>query len=116
VTVQGITYPMDRHFSSWPRKIHRAGRHVPLPEAQLDRFMFTSSSSTSRRRRTAGRAGDDHGQGAELSRAVTGDDILEFQKLVRRVPIPESVARYTVSLVRAAGPPRKARTTSSGSG
>ncbi len=40
----------------------------------------------------------------ELNRTVGGQDIVEFQKLVRRVPVPESVSRYAVSLVRASRP------------
>ncbi len=40
----------------------------------------------------------------ELERTVTGPEILDFQRLVRRVPVPESVAHYAVHLVRASRP------------
>jgi MoxR-like ATPase len=40
----------------------------------------------------------------ELSRTITGSDILDFQRLVRRVPVPDSVAQYAVSLVRSSRP------------
>jgi MoxR-like ATPase len=106
VTVQGVTYPMDRPFFvlATQNPIELEGTY-PLPEAQLDRFMFNiiieylaeeeelevvHSTTTTRE--------------VDLVRAVTGDEILEFQKLVRRVPVPESVARYAVSLVRSSRP------------
>jgi MoxR-like ATPase len=106
VTVQGVTYPMDRPFFvlATQNPIELEGTY-PLPEAQLDSFMFNiiieylaeeeelevvHSTTTTRE--------------VDLVRAVTGDEILEFQKLVRRVPVPESVARYAVSLVRSSRP------------
>jgi MoxR-like ATPase len=106
VTVQGTTYPMDRPFFvlATQNPIELEGTY-PLPEAQLDRFMFNiiieylaedeelmvvNSTTTTR--------------DIDLVRAVSGDEILEFQKLVRRVPVPESVARYAVSLVRNSRP------------
>jgi MoxR-like ATPase len=106
VTVQGVTYLMDRPFFvlATQNPIELEGTY-PLPEAQLDRFMFNivigyldaehewqvaTTTTTSRQ--------------FELARAVTGEDILDFQKLVRRVPVPESVSRYAVSLVRASRP------------
>jgi MoxR-like ATPase len=106
VTVQGVTYPMDRPFFvlATQNPIELEGTY-PLPEAQLDRFMFnivieyldeeqeyevvTATTMT---------------RDVELERAVTGDDILQFHRLVRRVPVPESVARYAVALVRASRP------------
>jgi MoxR-like ATPase len=108
VTVQGVTYIMDKPFFvlATQNPIELEGTY-PLPEAQLDRFMFniiieylneeeelkvvTTTTSP---------------QKIEISRTVTGADILDFQKLVRRVPVPESVARYAVGLVRASRPDR----------
>ncbi|MEJ2111266.1 MAG: MoxR family ATPase, partial [Acidobacteriota bacterium] len=40
----------------------------------------------------------------ELEPTVTGQDIIAYQELVRRVPVPESVSRYAVALVRASRP------------
>jgi MoxR-like ATPase len=106
VTVQGITYPMDKPFFvlATQNPIELEGTY-PLPEAQLDRFMFnviieylneddelnvvTTTTSP---------------QHIEINRTVTGADIVEFQQLVRRVPVPESVSRYAVALVRASRP------------
>lgn len=108
VTVQGVTYPMERPFFvlATQNPIELEGTY-PLPEAQLDRFMFnivieyldeddehevvTTTTVT---------------QNIEIERTVTGADILEFQRLVRRVPVPESVSRYAVALVRASRPGR----------
>jgi MoxR-like ATPase len=106
VTVQGITYTMDRPFFvlATQNPIELEGTY-PLPEAQLDRFMFNiiinylqadeelavvTATTTTR--------------DIDLARTVNGEDILEFQRLVRRVPVPDSVSRYAVSLVRASRP------------
>src|SRR5213594_3117101 len=106
VTVQGITYPMDRPFFvlATQNPIELEGTY-PLPEAQLDRFMFniiieyldeddelSVVNATTSAREVA------------ITRTVSGEDILEFQKLVRRVPVPDHVSRYAVSLARATRP------------
>ena len=106
VTVQGITYQMDRPFFvlATQNPIELEGTY-PLPEAQLDRFMFNVIieylsaddelqvvNETTTLRQT------------DIQRTLTGSDVLEFQRLVRRVPVPESVARYAVALVRASRP------------
>jgi MoxR-like ATPase len=106
VTVQGVTYPMDRPFFvlATQNPIELEGTY-PLPEAQLDRFMFNIIIDYLN-------SDDEHEvivtttapQNIQLERAVTGPDIVEFQKLVRRVPAPESVSRYAVALVRASRP------------
>jgi MoxR-like ATPase len=106
VTVQGVTYPMERPFFvlATQNPIELEGTY-PLPEAQLDRFMFNVVIGYLN-------ADDEHQvittttapQEIQLERAVTGAEIIEFQKLVRRVPVPESVSRYAVSLVRASRP------------
>jgi MoxR-like ATPase len=106
VTVQGVTYPMERPFYvlATQNPIELEGTY-PLPEAQLDRFMFNIiidyltedeelnvvASTTVNRQ-------------ISLERSITGPEMLEFQSLVRRVPAPESVSRYAVSLVRASRP------------
>jgi len=106
VTVQGITYPMDRPFFvlATQNPIELEGTY-PLPEAQLDRFMFNIIIDYLN-------AEDEHRvvhattryQQVEVDRAVSGEDILQFQRLVRRVPVPESVSRYAVALVRHSRP------------
>ncbi len=106
VTVQGTTYTMDRPFFvlATQNPIELEGTY-PLPEAQLDRFMFNIiieylSEAEELQVVSATTAGRE----VVLSRTVSGKDIIEFQKLVRRVPVPESVSRYAVALVRASRP------------
>jgi MoxR-like ATPase len=106
VTVQGVTYPMERPFFvlATQNPIELEGTY-PLPEAQLDRFMFNIVIEYLNE-------DDEHevvttttvGQNIQLERTIRGADIVEFQKLVRRVPAPESVSRYAVALVRASRP------------
>jgi MoxR-like ATPase len=106
VTVQGATYPMERPFFvlATQNPIELEGTY-PLPEAQLDRFMFNIvieylNTEDEHQVVTTTTAEQD----IRLERTVTGADIVEFQKLVRRVPVPESVSRYAVALVRASRP------------
>jgi MoxR-like ATPase len=106
VTVQGVTYPMERPFFvlATQNPIELEGTY-PLPEAQLDRFMFNIVIDYLAEE-------DEHqvvttttvAQNIQLERTVNGKDIVEFQQLVRRVPVPESVSRYAVALVRASRP------------
>ena len=106
VTVQGTTYPMARPFFvlATQNPIELEGTY-PLPEAQLDRFMFNIVIEYLNEE-------DEHQvvttttmpQNIQLEKTVDGADIIEYQKLVRRVPVPESVSRYAVDLVRASRP------------
>jgi MoxR-like ATPase len=74
----------------------------PLPEAQLDRFMFNvfvdypSQAEEEKIVATTTSAYE-----AKLERVLGADDILELQKLIRRVPVAEHVVRYAVRLARA---------------
>jgi MoxR-like ATPase len=110
VTVQGKTYRLDEpfHVFATQNPIELEGTY-PLPEAQLDRFMFdirmdylpeddevqVATSTTSV-------------QSYRFQHAVTGADITAFQQLIRRVPIAEPVARYAVALARTSRPGPKA--------
>ncbi|MBI3653014.1 MAG: MoxR family ATPase [Acidobacteria bacterium] len=106
VTVQGTTYQLPQPFYvlATQNPIEMEGTY-PLPEAQLDRFMFNV--------RIGYLSEDDEVevvsrtttvQDFSFERNVTGADILEFQRLVRRVPVAESVTRYAVQLVSASRP------------
>jgi MoxR-like ATPase len=73
----------------------------PLPEAQQDRFMFkvfvkypNFNEEFEIARRTTALITE------ELNPVLSGDQILELQKLVRRVPVTDHVIRYTLALVR----------------
>jgi MoxR-like ATPase len=106
ITAGGQTYKLDEPFFvlATQNPIELEGTY-PLPEAQLDRFMFNVvmdylpedeevavvTSTTSNYK-------------AELERVVSGEDITEFQKIIRNVAIAEDVARYAVRLVSASRP------------
>jgi MoxR-like ATPase len=106
VTVQGRTYVLEEPFFVFATQnpIELEGTY-PLPEAQLDRFMFNIIIDYSPedeelevvRRTTAI-------QEEALVPAVTGQDIIDFQELVRRVPVSEPVLRYTLTMVRTTRP------------
>jgi len=106
VTVQGTTYDLPKPFYvlATQNPIEMEGTY-PLPEAQLDRFMFNI--------RIGYLSEDDEvsvvsqttsNQNFSFERNVSGEDILAFQRLVRRVPVAESVTRYAVKLVGASRP------------
>jgi len=106
VTIQGRTYPLEEPFYVFATQnpIELEGTY-PLPEAQLDRFMFhividhppleeefeVVRSTTSLR-------------DISFERPVSGPDLVAFQRLVRRVPAAEPVIRYALDIVRASRP------------
>ncbi len=110
VTAAGRTYALERPFFvlATQNPIELEGTY-PLPEAQLDRFMFnlvmtylsedeevrvvTQTTSNARPR---------------PQRVLAGPDILQFQEIVREVLVAEDVARYAVRLVDASRPGRAA--------
>jgi MoxR-like ATPase len=106
VTIQGTTYPLPQPFyvMATQNPIEMEGTY-PLPEAQLDRFMFNIQ---------IGYLSEDDEvdvvsqttsvQEFSFDRNVSGADILAFQRLIRRVPAAESVTRYAVRLVGASRP------------
>jgi len=106
VTIQGRTYTLEEPFFVFATQnpIELEGTY-PLPEAQLDRFMFNiiidympeDDEIDVVRRTTAV-------QEYEFDHVVTGEDILAFQNLVRRVPVSEAIMRYAVSLSRTTRP------------
>ena len=106
VTVQGRTYTLDEPFFVFATQnpIELEGTY-PLPEAQLDRFMFqiiidylSEDEELEVVRATTAI------QNYRFQHAVTGPDIVAYQRLVRRVPIAEPVARYAVNIARASRP------------
>jgi MoxR-like ATPase len=109
VTAAGRTYPLDRPFFvlATQNPIELEGTY-PLPEAQLDRFMFnivmTYLSEDEEVRVVTNTPGV---ESAPPSRVLTGADILEIQLLVRQVIVAEEVARYAVRLVDASRPGRQ---------
>ena len=106
VTAGGRTYPLERPFFvlATQNPIELEGTY-PLPEAQLDRFMFNVVirylSEDHEVEVVTATTGDEE---PELARVLTGEEILSAQRLVRRVPVAEEVARYAVRLVAASRP------------
>ena len=106
VTVQGRTYVLEEPFFVFATQnpIELEGTY-PLPEAQLDRFMFNiiidhlpeEDELEVVRSTTAV-------QVADLENVVTGGEIIAYQRLVRKVPVPDPVLRYALSLVRTSRP------------
>lgn len=112
VTIAGQRYALPRPFFvlATQNPIEQEGTY-PLPEAQLDRFMFNIlltypsfrdevevvKSTTSDEPKT-------------VNKILTGEEIAYFQHLVRRVPVPDNVVEYAVTLVNKTRPNQKGAT------
>ncbi len=109
VTIQGRTYNLDEPFYVFATQnpIELEGTY-PLPEAQLDRFMFhividhPPEDQEFEVVRTTTAVLE-----PQFERTVTGPDLIAFQRLVRRVPVAEPVMRYALHLVRMSRPRSK---------
>ena len=106
VTVQANTYELDPPFYVFATQnpIELEGTY-PLPEAQLDRFMFhirMEHLEEEEEMQVVQETTDE--EEPELSPVVSKADLIAFQDLVRRVPVAEPVMRYAVNLVRASRP------------
>ena len=106
ITVGGVTYEMAKPFFvlATQNPIEQEGTY-PLPEAQLDRFLFKLNVGYSSREeltlilnRTTGSLGD------ELRQVMDGVEILRWQKFVRQVIIAPHVQDYVVRLTLATHP------------
>ena len=110
VTVAGVTYPMSAPFFvlATQNPIELEGTYT-LPEAQLDRFMFKieldylSEEDEMTVVNTTTQTNE-----AALAHPLSGEDILEFQRIARQVPAAEAVIRYAVRLVQATRPQNEA--------
>jgi MoxR-like ATPase len=77
----------------------------PLPEAQLDRFMFNVPVGYPSQAEEERIVVETTGAGEpDIKRVLGADDIIALQGLVRRVPVAEHVVRYAVKLARATRP------------
>src|SRR6202041_1601714 len=102
-TVRGHVYRLPAPFFvlATQNPIELEGTY-PLPEAQLDRFLFNSildDLSAEDELQVIQRTTTTHP--AKVEGVPSAEDLLGFQQLVRMVPIAESIARYVVGLVRA---------------
>jgi MoxR-like ATPase len=106
ITTGGMTYPLPSPFFvlATQNPIEQEGTY-PLPEAQLDRFMFNIHVDYPTEAQEARIVEETtSAYHAELDVVLTAEDILRLQGLVRRVPVSEDLVRYAVRLVRATRP------------
>jgi len=101
VTAAGQTYMLDEPFFvlATQNPIEQEGTY-PLPEAQLDRFMFNLWLEYPSFQEEIDIVKSTTSPYAPVLRRVLGaDQIIEFQELIRRVPVADAVVRYAVQLV-----------------
>ncbi len=106
VTVGGQTYPLPQPFFvlATQNPIEQEGTY-PLPEAQLDRFLFHinieypafEDEKKIVHQTTAGRK-------TELKKVLDAKEVLALQEIVRRVPVADNVVEWAVKLVRRTRP------------
>jgi len=101
VTVAGQTFKLQKPFFvlATQNPIEQEGTY-PLPEAQLDRFMFNIQvgyPSIEEEIAIVKQTTGDHV--AELKTILSREEILQFQELVRRIPVTDNVIEYAVNLV-----------------
>ncbi len=106
VTIAGEHHDLDRPFFvlATQNPIEQEGTY-PLPEAQLDRFMFnilldypTYAQEVDIVKSTTG------ADQTEISKVITKEEIIEYQKLIRMVPVADNVIEYAVKLVQKTRP------------
>jgi MoxR-like ATPase len=106
VTIAGARHALDRPFFvlATQNPIEQEGTY-PLPEAQLDRFMFMIQldypSYTEEVSIVKNTTNDARHQVKEV---ITAEEIMDFQHLVRRVPVTDHVIEYAVKLVHKTRP------------
>ena len=101
VTVSGKTYKLSEPFFvlATQNPIEQEGTY-PLPEAQLDRFMFNLMLDyPSYEEEIAVVKNTTAAVNNRVEAVMSADEILYFQQLVRRVPVPDNVYEYAVNLV-----------------
>jgi MoxR-like ATPase len=106
VTVLGRTYTLDAPFFvlATQNPVEQEGTY-PLPEAQLDRFMFLINVEYPTAKEEKRIARETTGVDKEpLNPLLTGEEVLKFQSLVRRVPVPDHIYDYAVEIVRRTRP------------
>ena len=106
VTAAGETYSLAPPFFvlATQNPLEQEGTY-PLPEAQLDRFMFSlrvEYPSEAEEEEIAESTTSD--RSVSLAKRMSGEEILEFQKLVRRLPVSRHVVKYATRLARATRP------------
>ena len=106
VSVVGRTFKLDEPFfvPATQNPIEQEGTY-PLPEAQLDRFMFFIKVAYPSHEEELAIARTTTGGGSvEINKIIDGSEIVRYQELVRRVPVPDHIYEYVVKLVRQTRP------------
>ncbi len=106
VTTAGTTYTLEEPFFvlATQNPIEQEGTY-PLPEAQLDRFMFNiwlDYPSMQEEIEIVKSTTADYVP--KIDKVLNGKQLIEFQDLIRRVPVADNVVNYTVKLVQATRP------------
>jgi MoxR-like ATPase len=106
VTVSGQTYDLPRPFFvlATQNPIEQEGTY-PLPEAQLDRFMFDIRIGYPKPHEELEIAKSTTADvKIDVAKVLSGDEILHLQQIVRRLPVSDHVGMYAVNLARATRP------------
>ncbi len=106
VTAAGTTYKLEEPFFvlATQNPIEQEGTY-PLPEAQLDRFMFNLwVDYPSQEEEAEIVKATTSAYEAEVKPVLNAEEILKLQRLVRRVPVADEVIDYAVNLVRSTRP------------
>ncbi|MDM9630732.1 AAA family ATPase [Robiginitalea aurantiaca] len=106
VTITGKQYKLQEPYFvlATQNPIEQEGTY-PLPEAQLDRFMFAirlEYPTLEEEIQVVKNTTDD--RKVELSTLFTAEEILQVQHLIRRIPVPDNVVRYAVELAQKTRP------------
>ncbi|MDF1751314.1 MAG: AAA family ATPase [Verrucomicrobiales bacterium] len=106
VTIAGTSHKLEPPFFvlATQNPIEQEGTY-PLPEAQLDRFMFMIGVTyPSRDEEIAIAKTTTGGDMPNLEPILDGDQVIAFQGLVRRMPVPDHIFQFAVDLVRRTRP------------
>jgi MoxR-like ATPase len=106
VTVGGQTYKLDEPFFvlATQNPIEQEGTY-PLPEAQKDRFMFhvkVDYPTRDQEREIIQRTTSAYS--AKANPVITGEEVVQIQHIVRKVPVPDHVLEFVLDLVRKSRP------------
>ena len=111
VTASGHTYNLEEPFFvlATQNPIEQEGTY-PLPEAQLDRFMFNILIDyPSQEDEISIVHSSTAGNTPELKKVISKDDIITLQKLISRIPVADNVVEYAVNLVTSTRPGKSSK-------
>ncbi len=101
VTAAGVTRMLEQPFFvlATQNPIEQEGTY-PLPEAQLDRFMFSITLDYPALEEEISIVENTTGEGLKkLAKVISGEELLSYQSVIRLMPVPRPVTEYAVRLV-----------------